>query len=541
MVARNVTKSLAVAEDLLHGAGTVVQTRNGVPVTGHRIDIPIGINSEAELFELDPLKFPRARFGNTEFEYIAGEWRARLVLAPYLLVPGLTMDAKYNQVTKDGVIARYVGTLPYTTTGVENISAFPWEVIGGSGGGSGGGGVIYDIPPSAIAIGATYFDPETFELAFSYQDSSSVQYLTFPLFGVSVNSDGGGASDVVLDNTAGSGSTLLNVLGGGAYQVKRLVQGTNISFSIDGNSITINSTAGGGGTTTLTNDGSTGTGLVNTLVGSNYPIKRLFPGTNMGIVDNGTHLTLNASGGVSDGDKGDVVVASTGASWTLKTTGVTAGTYNNSSTQVRPFTVDAKGRITSIGSPVDIAVAFSAVSGKPSTLAGYGITNGQPLDSTLTALASLTTAANQMIYSTGADAFAMTGLTALARNLIASATTSNMLNQLGIIVTTNANGTSVRIPTASPTSGIQICFNTNMTLPATDIASGSGFTSNALVWTFPQAFSVTPAYSFSNQNDDNVFISGAGCSATVAAARGKAFISVPATVVVATAIGVYNG
>lgn len=42
----------------------------------------------------------------------------------------------------------------------------------------------------------------------------------------------------------------------------------------------------------------------------------------------------------------------------------------------------------------------------------------QPLDATLTALAGLTTAANQMIYSTGVDTFAMTALTAFGRSLI---------------------------------------------------------------------------------------------------------------------------
>jgi phage-related tail fiber protein len=42
----------------------------------------------------------------------------------------------------------------------------------------------------------------------------------------------------------------------------------------------------------------------------------------------------------------------------------------------------------------------------------------QPLDATLTALARLVTAANQLIYSTGPDQFAMTSLTAFARTLL---------------------------------------------------------------------------------------------------------------------------
>jgi hypothetical protein len=60
---------------------------------------------------------------------------------------------------------------------------------------------------------------------------------------------------------------------------------------------------------------------------------------------------------------------------TLAASGVTAGTYNNAATTVTPFTVDAKGRITATGSAVTITPAFSSVTGKPTTLAGYGITD----------------------------------------------------------------------------------------------------------------------------------------------------------------------
>lgn len=46
------------------------------------------------------------------------------------------------------------------------------------------------------------------------------------------------------------------------------------------------------------------------------------------------------------------------------------------------------------------------------------IAGRQPLDATLTALAGVTTAADQVLYATGADAFATTALTAFGRSLI---------------------------------------------------------------------------------------------------------------------------
>lgn len=63
----------------------------------------------------------------------------------------------------------------------------------------------------------------------------------------------------------------------------------------------------------------------------------------------------------------------------------------------------------------DVSVAFADLTGKPTTLSGYGITDGQPLDATLTALAGLTTASGNIIYATGADAFSQVTSTAYGR------------------------------------------------------------------------------------------------------------------------------
>lgn len=61
-----------------------------------------------------------------------------------------------------------------------------------------------------------------------------------------------------------------------------------------------------------------------------------------------------------------------------------------------------------------------------------GLSGRQPLDTTLTALASVTTAANQLIYATGSDTFATTALTAFGRSLIDDADAATARSTLGL-------------------------------------------------------------------------------------------------------------
>jgi hypothetical protein len=63
------------------------------------------------------------------------------------------------------------------------------------------------------------------------------------------------------------------------------------------------------------------------------------------------------------------------AALAFSNSGVTAGTYNTSATTVTPFTVDAKGRVTGTDAAVTITPAWSSITGKPTTLGGYGITD----------------------------------------------------------------------------------------------------------------------------------------------------------------------
>ena len=81
----------------------------------------------------------------------------------------------------------------------------------------------------------------------------------------------------------------------------------------------------------------------------------------------------------------------------IESTGVTSGTYGGSG--LTPIiTVNSQGQLTNV-STAAISVAFNDITGKPTTLAGYGITDAQPLNVNLTALAE--TGSNGLYVKTG--------------------------------------------------------------------------------------------------------------------------------------------
>ena len=102
----------------------------------------------------------------------------------------------------------------------------------------------------------------------------------------------------------------------------------------------------------------------------------------------------------------------------------TAGTYNG-------LTVDAYGRVSSFA--------------QPTTLAGYSIADAQPLDAGLSSISGLTTAADQMLYLTGADTYATTSLSVYSRSLLDDANASAARGTLGLgtIATQNANNVAI--------------------------------------------------------------------------------------------------
>lgn len=88
----------------------------------------------------------------------------------------------------------------------------------------------------------------------------------------------------------------------------------------------------------------------------------------------------------------------------------------------------------------ELSFPWGNLTDTPTTLAGYGITDAQPLDADLTALAGLTTAADKLPYFTGSHTAAVTTFTAAARTVIDDATVADMVNTLGGASSTGTGG-----------------------------------------------------------------------------------------------------
>ena len=139
---------------------------------------------------------------------------------------------------------------------------------------------------------------------------------------------------------------------------------------------------------------------------------------------------------------GDATISASGA-FTLASTTVTPASYG-SATVSPTFTVDAKGRLTA-AADVTITPAFSSITSTPTTLAGYGITDAQGLDATLTSLAALGTAADKFAYTTGVDTWAEAAITAAGLAILDDANAAAQRTTLGLVIGTDVQAEDVTL------------------------------------------------------------------------------------------------
>ncbi|GBG16045.1 dihydroorotase [Novimethylophilus kurashikiensis] len=134
------------------------------------------------------------------------------------------------------------------------------------------------------------------------------------------------------------------------------------------------------------------------------------------LVYNGsTNKWVNAS--ISAGTGTTVTLGDGAISIGLANTGVTAGSYG-SATAAPTFTVDATGRMTAAGS-VTITPAWTSITGKPTTVSGYGITDSGVVNYAVNMNQNVRTTDSVTFNSVTAASFTSTGpitLAAIATN-----------------------------------------------------------------------------------------------------------------------------
>jgi len=188
----------------------------------------------------------------------------------------------------------------------------------------------------------------------------------------------------------------------------------------------------------------------------------------------------------------EVITVSTGLTFSGGSLSVAYGTSGTTAC------VGDDSRLSDARTPTAHNQAWSTITSTPTTLAGYNISDAQPLDADLTAIAGLTSAADRLPYFTGSGTAALATFTTAGRALVDDTDAAAQRATLGLGSVENTalstwSGTTnlVTIGAANATSINKLTITAPATSAVLTIADGKTLTcSNTLTFTGTDASSV---------------------------------------------------
>lgn len=154
---RTIQKQLATAQDIAHGVGKVTQQRGQTTPELDKVDIPLGLATDAEVSGIDNTKYPRVRVGSKEYQANSTGHQAAWDVKPLIYGAGVELTAANPFVYYDSVIYQAL-SVPVTLSGdpagddLNPVNPAAWSIFLSGGTGS-SGGVLTWLYNSGSAVG----------------------------------------------------------------------------------------------------------------------------------------------------------------------------------------------------------------------------------------------------------------------------------------------------------------------------------------------------------------------------------------------------